>query len=303
MPNIIRIRDLESEYVIDDNIVFPIDKDTYNTNAKKIKLSDIAGYVGSLVYINPDSVPETIGGIDAGTTFPSPGKTMQEMWDLLLYPYQAPAFTFFALSESTLKEIGYSFNNGTFTWLTSNPNNVSGNTIEISGYNMTTLSNQANDYSEYVEFTSSVTRDSSSDVGTRTWNIQGKNTIGGLFYDSYSIRWDWKWYYGTSANPSLTETQIKALTSNGLYSSYSRTYAFDGGDYKYICFANTYGGPSNFFDLDTGFAVAMYGGYSNTQNGYSYDLVSVTNTYGETVNYRVYRTQNTITDAFSIVVS
>lgn len=303
MPNIIRIRDLESEYVIDDNIVFPIDKDTYNTNAKKIKLSDIAYYVGSLVYINPNPVPETIGGIDAGTTFPSPGKNMQEMWDLLLYPYQAPAFTFFVLSESTPKEIGDSFNNGTFTWATSNPINVSGNTIEISGYNMTTLSNQANDYSEYVEFTSSVTRDSLSDVGIRTWNIQGKNTIGELFYGSYSIRWDWKWYYGTSANPSLTETQIEALTSNGLYSSYSRTYAFNGGDYKYICFADAYGGPSNFFDLDTGFAVAMFGGYDNTQNGYSYDLVSVTNTYGETVNYRVYRTQNTITDAFSIVVS
>lgn len=305
MTSITRIRDLVQETTLDDNIVIPVDKSTYSVNAKHVTMSDLAAYVagGASAYINTTAVPEAIGGIPAGTTFPSPGKSMQEMFDMLLYPYQYPAFTAFALNKSTPQEIGYSFASGTFTWSTSNSSNVSGNTIEISGYNMTTLSNQPNDGIQGVTFTASVTRNSSDGIGSRTWNIQGINTSGGTFTDSYSVRWDWRTYYGTSTNTSLNEIQIEALVNSGLYTSYSRTYTFVGGGYKYICFADTYGGPSNFDDLDTGFAVAMYGGYSYSENGYSYDLVSVTNTNAETTNYRVYRTQNIITDAISIVVS
>lgn len=306
MANIIRIRDLTQETALDDNILFPIDKSSYSVNAKHVTMSDLAAYIAgdtSSYYVNDQAVPDTIGGISAGTTFPSPGYSMKEMWDMLLYPYQAPSFTSFSLNRSTPKEIGDGFNDGVFSWSTSNSSNVANNSINISGYNMTTLSNLNNDGTEGVTFTSLVTRDSSDSIGSRIWNIQGTNTNSGTFSRSYSIRWDWRWYWGTSSNTSLTSSQIVALSSNNLYSSFSRTYSFGGGGYKYLCFANVYGGPSNFVDSDTGFGVAMYGGYSNSENGISYDIVSITNTYGETTNYRVYRTQNIITDAIDIIVS
>ena len=58
---------------------------------------DLSGLTGGTVvnYVNSASTTSTVGGITAGSTFPAPGKTMQEMWDLLLYPYQPPAFTSF----------------------------------------------------------------------------------------------------------------------------------------------------------------------------------------------------------------
>jgi hypothetical protein len=74
--------------------------------------------------------------------------------------------------------------------------------------------------------------------------------------------------------------EIESLVSNNIYSSYSRTYSFLVGGYKYLCFANEYGGPSNFIDSETNFQVAMYGGYVYSENGFNYDLVSVTNIYG-----------------------
>lgn len=306
MTNITRIRNLDQEATLDDNVLFPVDKSTYTSSAKYAKLSDIVDYVqtGSAAYINADVMPETVGGIEAGSSFTSPGYTLQEMWTKLLYPYQYPAFaSFFINGKSVSNEIGLDFGSGTFRWTTSNSTNVSGKTIEISGWNLPTISNLSNDGIESVTFTSDVTRDSSDDYGTRAWTIQGLNTNGDTFSDTYTMRWDWRWYWGTSTNTVLIESQIKALANNNLYSSYSRTYSFVGGGYKYLCFADTYSGPSNFVDADTGFGVAMYGGYGNTQNGYTYDFISVTNSNAETTNYRVYRTQNTITDAIDITVS
>ena len=53
---------------------------------------------------------------------------------------------------------------------------------------------------------------------------------------------------------------------------------------------------ASFVDGNTGFPIGMAtsadnAAYSNTANGWSYALVSVTNTNSITTNYRVYRTQ------------
>jgi hypothetical protein len=50
----------------------------------------------SATFVNEAPVPVTVGGITANTTFPTP-KSMQEMWDMLLYPYIAPSPSFTAL--------------------------------------------------------------------------------------------------------------------------------------------------------------------------------------------------------------
>jgi hypothetical protein len=44
----------------------------------------------SSYYTNPSSVPISVGGISAGSSFPGT-YSMQQMWDLLLYPYIAPS--------------------------------------------------------------------------------------------------------------------------------------------------------------------------------------------------------------------
>ena len=283
-----------------DDILLQMDEDGFVT-----PVCSCSGGTG--IYINPNPVPETIGGIEAGTTFPS-GKTMQEMWDMLLYPYQTPSFSSFYISgQATTVELGYDIPTGnhTFIWHTTNSTNVEVNSVWISSSTgeFITKTGLANDGSEVIPFISEVTRNSSDGVGSRTWNIGATNTNSGTFGRSYSVSWQWRWYWGTSTSTSLNEPQIESLTSSGLYSSYSRTYSFGTGGYKYLCFANNYGGPSSFVDELTMLNVAMYGGYSNSENGFSYDLVTVTNIYGETTNYRVYRTQNVLGGAINIIVS
>jgi hypothetical protein len=115
-------------------------------------------------------------------------------------------------------------------------------------------------------------------------------------------------YAGSSLNTNLTEAQIEALTVyNSVKNGFAGTYTFpfaSPSEYRYFCFATTYGTPSTFIDTSTSFPVPMYLGYSNIDgNGNSYDLVSVTNSEGETTNYRVYRTLNAIGGPVTIQVS
>ena len=51
----------------------------------------------SSYYTNPSLVPISVGGISAGSSFPGTF-SMQQMWDLLLYPYIAPSGGFSSLA-------------------------------------------------------------------------------------------------------------------------------------------------------------------------------------------------------------
>jgi hypothetical protein len=290
-------------YVTDGDYNSDVDGGTITLNRQngQVFITGLTSGSEVLNYINSDSTPETVGGIVVGSSFPSPGNTTQEMWDKLLYPYQEPTFNTFDISTESLNlEIGESFSVGTFIWTNSNITEVVSNSIEISGYYLNTITGLNVNSSVNVTFTGSVT---SVVPSTRSWYIQGTDTNSGTFSKTHSIRWDWRWYWGTSSSIAFTnDTEIKALTNSNLYSSYSRTYSFGLDDYKYLCFADIYGGPSNFVDEFTGIGVAMYGGYTNFDNGYSYDLVSVT-TYGETIDYRVYRSHNLLSSDINIIVT
>lgn len=52
----------------------------------------------SSYYTNPSLVPISVGGISAGSSFPGT-YSMQQMWDLLLYPYIAPSGGFSSLAS------------------------------------------------------------------------------------------------------------------------------------------------------------------------------------------------------------
>lgn len=285
----------------------------YDTNTGDVTFTNttggtfvVTGFVTGMTetYTNTGATPTTIGGISAGSTFS--GKTMQEMWDSLLYPYQVPAFSSFSLGISSPREVGYDITTSqTFTWGTTNASNVSANTITIAGYNLTTLTGLANDGSEPVTFTGVVTRTSADGPGTRAWTIQGTNTNSATFSGSLSIRWDYRMYAGTSTNTSLTEAQIEALTNyNSVKNGFAGTYAMSAGGYKYFCFATGYGTPTSWVDTSNNLSVGMYTGYPNIDgSGNSYDLVSVTNAEGETTNYKVYRTLNQLGGSINIAVS
>jgi len=254
------------------------------------------GSTGS-TYTNSTPLPVTHGGAKAGTTFIN--MSMQEMFDLILYPYQSPTFTMFNLRSITSPyEIGEEISiNQIFDWNTSNDTNIQTNSIDISGYNLTTLYGLLNDDTEAVSFNSPITRNVVDGPGTRQWTIQGTNTNSVVFTRNTNIRWDYILYAGTSMNSILDETEIKALTDfNSIRNGINGTYNLSAGGYKYIAVAVDYSSPTRFYDPGTTFDVDMFSGYSNPETGstqsWSYEIVNLTNVFGESRDYKLYRTTN-----------
>lgn len=88
-----------------------------------------------------------------------------------------------------------------------------------------------------------------------------------------------KVYYGTSANTSLNNNQVLALSNNLLTSTKNRTISIDGGgNYIYYCYPASMG--------DATFSI----------NGLTVTLIkstlTVTNLLGDVTSYNIYRTSN-----------
>lgn len=261
-------------------------------------------------YTNPNPVPSTVGGISAGMTFPTP-QTMQQMWDTLLYPYQAPGFGSFSFGQPGSVEVGYTMPAAlTFTWSTSNSANVAPNTCSIVDNTAggTLMAAAPNDGTQAIVLPGgSVQRVTSASY---SFTISAVNTHGGAFSRSASISWMWRLHYGVSANPTLDSVGIGALANSGLASGYAGTYNMGAGGYKFISFAHAAGGQINSTkDTSTGFNVpfataADNAAFSNVDGGgFSYALVSRTNANGVTTQYRLYRTKNFLGGAVTIQVT
>ena len=134
----------------------------------------------------------------------------------------------------------------------------------------------------------------------------GTNSVN--FSATFTVTWNWKNHYGVSSNSNLNASQIASLSNGNLTNTFAGTFVYAGGGYNFYCFPDSFGSPSSFKDVSTNLNVAMATSsddsfYSNTANGLSYGLVSVTNTYGQTTNYRVYRTKNILGGAVTIIVA
>jgi hypothetical protein len=274
-------------------------------------LQGIQGSQGSgaeVPYTNATPTPSTLGGIPAGSTFLN--QSMEQMWNALLYPYQAPSFSAFSISgQATTVEVGTTISGSkTFNWSTSNSVNVQTNSVVIKDNtnNVTLASSLANDGTESIVLPTSIQKTSQS---SHQWGIQATNTNSSTFTSTFTVSWLWKLYYGTSTNATLNESGIEGLINNTLTSSYSGTFSYAGGGYKYFCFPTSFGSPSSFKDTATNLNIAMATNlddavfFANSANGLYYGLVSVTNVNGSTTNYRVYRSKNILGGSISIIVA
>jgi len=241
------------------------------------------------VYNNVNPTPQTLGGIPSGSSFVD--QTMKEMWDALLYPYQAPAFTSFTISgQATVIEVGASVPaNPTFTWTETNIGNVNPNTTVIRNNGVIVANNVSNTSPRAV-----VDGDVTKIVATaNNWTIDQTNTHSQVFSRTFTVSWRWKVYYGESTNTPLDENQIEALRANSLQAGFAATYAYQTTGYKYICYPSLMGSATSFKDTGTNLDVPFEAPYT----------VSVTNAYGVTTNYNVHRSTNIIGSAINIQVS
>lgn len=279
---------------------------------KAAQLSLLSNYLINILeqivtYTNAVPVPEDIGGISAGTTFSN--ATIQEMFDALLYPYQVPSFSSFSMvGQVTNVEVGDSISGSqTFVWNTANPSNIETNSITIRDVNaaIDLATGLSNDGNETLILPSAVQLLS---PGSYVWRIIGEDTQSSFFQRNFTVNWLWRRYSGTSNSTTLTESDIESLASSGLSSTFSGNYSYAAGGYKYICYPTTLGDITHVYDTDTNFPIAMATSvddafFSNVANGINYGLVNVTNSFGQTIGYRVYRTKYILGSTITISVS
>jgi len=272
------------------------------------ELFALIGTGGTYQGASPTTI--SLGGIPVDYVLT--GKTYQEIIEDLLVVYLDPAFSSFVMSgQATTVEVGTTISGSkSFAFTATNTGNIQSDSLSVIDVtnNTTLVSGQP--------FTSPV----SANVGSVTkttpashqWKGRAINTNSEVIdSNNFTVNWQWRVYNGTSANPTLTESQIEALTTSALRSGFATTYSFAAGNYKYIAFPDSFGSPTaltGFKDTATNLTVAMASSvddafYSNTQNGWSYGIVSVTNTNGVTTDYRVYRTKNLIASTLQIQVS
>jgi len=103
---------------------------------------------------------------------------------------------------------------------------------------------------------------------------------------SLSISFKYFSYYGFNINTTLTSTQIKALANKNFLSSQSLTWnaITAGSNYTYYAYPSTYGDITSI--LKNGIA-QDFGAWSQLAQ------VSVINSYGESLNYKVWKTNAT----------
>jgi len=254
------------------------------------------------------STAANLAGVPAGTIFDN--LTFQDVFDMLFYPYQYPAFTSFnfgAPAYANVIEVGNSIVAGaqTFTFADTFAINVQANTIRIDDTTnaVNFLLNQPNASPTIaaalgVPFYPLTHGGGSPTDSTNVYTIQGQNTLGGFFSTTHTQHWWWRYYYGPSANAGpLVSADITGLATTGLGTSFSGNDAFAAGmTYKYITYPIVWNGgvaATTFKDALTLLDVPMVAPY----------VVAVTNGFGVVQNYWVHRTWNIINAAITIIVS
>jgi len=221
-------------------------------------------------------------------------------------------FTSFLISTfPTSYEVGDSIGGSeSFAWSFSNSALVTPSTMDILDVTASTT----------IASGISITSPSTQTIATYTpivpasyqWRGRATNTQSTVFNSAlFTATWFWREYYGVSPLTTLNATQILALTNNPLSSGLAGTYNFAVLDYKYFVWSDSFGSPTattGMKDASTGLSLAMADVgddvfYSNVQNGWYYGIVAVTNSFGVTQNYRVYRTKNTLGSTLQALIS
>lgn len=291
------------------------------------RVSDLSAIVASAsavssTFMNPDLTTTTVGGIAQNSTFPTP-KTVQEMFDLLLYPYRTPAIS---LLSSTTKEYGQTLTHN-LTWSVTKKSNPILSVV-VDGFTIPTiLPNVA-----FQTGTRNVIGTYSYPLPVSTTNnfIMTVNDGSNTTTTFASITWVNRIYWGTIdlsglplyPNPNLTlnpgyasqvstiitSTLIKNLSGAGgagvgtgsdLATSKNKTYPAMNGGGKYLIFA----WPSSVNGATT--PTFLVSGLSNNAFTSVKSAWPFTNAYGVTTNYEVWISNTAYNSAIvgSLIVS
>jgi hypothetical protein len=242
-----------------------------------------------------------IAGIPAGTTLTN--STALQILEAILYAYQSVSITNFSIANiNSNYEIGEIVGNGNrqVTLVASNTANIVANGVTIS-YSTSYGGGSGNllagvQYSSFPR-TAAIPSLSSSVVNSSvTFTATIDQTTGADATSSDTTRWWSRLYYGKSGSQntnSFTGNNL-AFGGNVLITSTSMpdtTLNFtDGAGYAYIFVHNNY-------TLDY-FAIG-----ATVQNSFTLiSTSSITNSYGATASYKVYRSNSPLNGSFNLTV-
>lgn len=239
----------------------------------------------SVTYTNTEPVPVGLGGIAKGVTFNN--MSLQDVITMLLYPYQQPAITNFTSNLKQQYKLGESTaSNLVLTWNTSNQNNVKDDSI-VFYFNNKQLPKEKFPKQGSKAFTIQpvvLNTQGSININMEMYDIKNKK-----FTKTITLTWLNGIYYGNNSKQTVTVDEILAFNTIDA-NSIGRDYRYPGGGYKYIAFPATWNDPSQFVDPATNFDVPMV-----KQNN-----VTITNAFGVSQNYKVYRSVNVLNGDITI---
>tara|TARA_R100001443_G_scaffold85712_2_gene92410 strand:- start:7491 stop:8915 length:1425 start_codon:yes stop_codon:yes gene_type:complete len=268
----------------------------------------------ALEYSNPLTVSITspVGGVgtsDNWAAFPDPvtgvvrGFTLEEIMNRIFYPYQIPSFqTFNMAGQSTVLEVGDTLTGGnrSFNFSLSDFNNVEPDTFSVSDETTNTVldsnlpinSPQTVDIGSDIQYTIQNSHTWRPSVLTTATNPSGQTVVNNK---TFTVYWYYRWYWGMSANATLTANEIVALNQEAPSAGTVNTTRNFGTNYWYLCVPDSWNGINNWatgtYPVDT----ANTGTYNQVDGNFNYALVTgvpVNGTLGTAIDYRVYRSLN-----------
>lgn len=292
----------------------------------RLKVKQIDGDVGSGIYqcAIADGVFSTaIGGVSSQNAADLKEKTISQVLDELLFPYKAPGMDFtVGGSGSASLEIGQALSSTLqFQWTTQpNSGNAQDNVVTVTDVNETDVlfsaqpktGSNSYTYSPAIIKVAADFQPAGNPAGSAvasapsySWTVSGLDTRNLAYGDTVTKTWFWKRYHGTNNSSTVNEPLIEGLANSTLTNSVSGSYVFTGGGYFYFAWPATAGFPSKLLtsaNFDLAMATSAEG-FNESKNGINYKIVSVTNQYSQTVNYKVYRSQNILNAGDTITVS
>jgi hypothetical protein len=234
----------------------------------------------------------TVGGITAGTNLLN--KSLYEVFDILLNPYQPPAFTSFGITgQSQTLEIGDSITSGSksFNWGISNSSNVTANTLSITGEPGTIVSGGSITSPYSYNLASAITKTTVN--STSTFNISATNTNSNSFSSSFTVTWRANLYVGKNTGTTINEAGAEALTSTlGGIPTGPKSFSAGAG-YIYYVYPATFADINTMKDQATNLDVP----YINLSN------INITNGFSTTTTYKVFRTLNQLNGAITLITT
>jgi hypothetical protein len=256
-------------------------------------------------FTNPVDTSFQVGGIEIGSQFQS--VTFQEMMKDFLYPNQMGNFTGFTVSNNFGQVLRYEVGDSlprnvyTFSWGVSNDGDFINSSLSLSIENVQVFTQSTGNSGPYGFLISTISNITDAITTFKVSLTRNNGTVISKFLD---IPWMWKVYHGSSTWSSLTASQVFALSST-LATQSIGSWTLSGDGYKYIAFPedNSY----NFNSIShKGLPLVMAGtvsGYSYSYADVNYLFVTVSNTYGISKQYKVYRSKNQIGATISVNLS